>query len=96
MVEQAFSLFLYIKNDHIYEIGYVCYPIQGDENTLKLEMQGNTESDFKLAKCFPLITPLEYDHYFATTRLGTHLKWFEQIFELEHAVPDPLVCITNV
>ena len=96
MTENAFSIFLYISKNHIHEIGYVCYPIIEDEESLCVKMRRNVTVDCAAARRFALKSKLPFDDYDASTRLATHLQWFEQIFELENAQPDPLVLITNI
>ena len=96
MTENAFSIFLYISDNHIHEIGYLCYPITEDETSLCIKMRSNVAVDHTVAQRFPLKVKLPFDDFNASTRVGTHLQWFEQIFELENARPDPLVLITNI
>lgn len=48
------------------------------------------------AKKAKLENSIHYDDYIASCRLGTEIKYFEQIFLMEDAVPNPLFVITTI
>ncbi len=95
-MEQAFSIFLFVQDGYINEIGYVCYPISVDDSTMANTMRSNVCKDFVSSKKVELSSAILLDDYQASSRLGTQLKHFEQIFKQENAVADPLILTTYI
>lgn len=95
-MEKAFNLFVYSKEGIVTDLGYVVHFITKDDETTLGVLKESVENDYKTAKKFPLVTKVTNEDYFATVRIGTNLKWFEQIFQLESAAQNPLVCITEI
>lgn len=93
---KAFSIFLFIQDNQIVEIGYTCYPIDMDEISLCRLMQDNVNNNFMISRRVKLRSPISLDDYNASCRLGVHFKYFEPIFEKENASINPLVLITNI
>jgi hypothetical protein len=96
VLEQAFSIFLFIQNEYIKEIGYVCYPINNNDDTICNLIQKNVHHDFSISKITIPSSPILWIDYQANCRLGTHLKYFEPIFKQEKAPTRPLVIITPI
>lgn len=96
VLEQAFSIFLFVRDCCINEIGYVCYPIDVDDNNVANTMRSNVSNDFATSEKIELSSAILLDDYQASCRLGTHLKYFEQIFRQEKAVAEPLLLITYI
>ena len=95
-LEKAFSIFLFIQDHKIVEIGYTCYPIDVDDAFLCNLMQTNVEIDFMTSTRLKLQSPISQGDFHANHRLGVHFKYFEPIFEKENASLNPLVLITYI
>jgi hypothetical protein len=96
-MEKAFSIFLFIDNDTISKIGYVCYEENVSDDTLITIIKKNIQTDLDNLKKFIHINPcISYAQYFSSVRLGNNIQYFEKIFEFENAVSNPLYIITSV
>jgi hypothetical protein len=95
-MEKAFNLFVYTDGKFIHSLGYVCYLVDRDDSSLLELMRSSVGSDYTKAREFKLEASLLYEDFFSSMRLGTHLYWFEEIFQLENAPHNPLVVVTPV
>lgn len=80
----------------IVDFGYVVYLIEKNDLATEKLMKDSVSADSQVAKRMQIAASIDYEDYFATIRLGTHLNWFEGIFREEGAVPAPLTLITMI
>lgn len=112
MNEQIFNLFLFIKNEIIYELGAVSHYKDGSDQEKLAFLQESVFTDIKKVKRFPVperyaileqelrtnkkTTGLRYATFKALASMGRRLEIFEEIFQVFKGASNPLVCITPV
>lgn len=110
MTEKTFNLFIFVKNDIIYELGVVVHEQEGTDQEKLAFLQSQTMTDLKKAIRFLIpsryliedevtgktINALKYEKFRTLTQMNLHTQVFEEIFQSFNASQTPLFCLTPV
>ncbi len=110
MTEKTFNLFIFVKNDIIYELGVVVHEQEGTDREKLAFLQSQAITDLK--KAIRLLIPsryliedeatgetinaLKYEKFRKLTQMNLHTQVFEEIFQSFNASQTPLFCLTPV
>ncbi len=110
MTEKTFNLFIFVKNDIIYELGVVVHEQEGTDQEKLAFLQSQAMTDLKKAIRFLIpnryliedeatgktINALKYEKFRTLTQMNLHTQVFEEIFQSFNASQTPLFCLTPV
>lgn len=95
-METIYNIFLFFKNGHCEEVGYVTHQFEGTDEAAGEFLREGMDADLKVATRLRLSTPFTHGRLVAGQRLGTAHHLFDDIFQVTGARVDPMMLVTQV
>jgi hypothetical protein len=80
MHNRCFNLFIYVQGDVVTSLGVAVHEVDGDDAARLRFLQSRVSIDCNAAQRFA-VTEIRWSQYQAMMRVGSHLRFFEPLFE---------------
>lgn len=94
--ERIFNIFIYFEGGIAQNYGIRHHQYDGNDEEKMVFLQTAVETDFQIARRFPLPRSLTQGEWMAQQRLGTDIGIFGEGFAHFRASQEPIMCITSI